>query len=184
MLCSGGLQGALEVIRDSHFDNFSFERERPYRRCRRCELRRVEAQDAKDCYTRETGNDLFEQRTCFPLNSGISRNIPGRARLLTYPFATGSLSKSNPTIGMLVVAFLTAATASGDAAKMTFILSRTRSPANSGIDSGLTMTLAKRYSIVRFLPSEAGRLRVRAMPVEGNSGETLAERKLFSAAPR
>jgi hypothetical protein len=29
------------------FHNFSFERERPYRRLRRCELRRVEARDAK-----------------------------------------------------------------------------------------------------------------------------------------
>jgi hypothetical protein len=39
------------------------------------------------------------------------RNIPvilprGRARLLTYPFASGSLSKSNATTGMLVTAFV------------------------------------------------------------------------------
>ena len=33
-------------------------------------------------------------------------------------------------------------------------------------------------SIVVFICDEAGRLRVRAMPVEGNSGETLAERQL------
>src|SRR5215467_10517960 len=66
MLCSGGLQGTLEIVRDSHFHNFSFERERPYRRLRRCELRRVEAWDAKDCYTREPRNDLFEQAHLFP----------------------------------------------------------------------------------------------------------------------
>jgi hypothetical protein len=33
-------------------------------------------------------------------------------------------------------------------------------------------------SIVVVICDEAGRLRVRAMPVEGNSGETLAERQL------
>src|SRR6516225_2238173 len=66
MLCLGGLQGALEVIRDSHFYNFGFERERPCRRLRRCELRRVEARHAKDCYTREMRNDLFEQAHLFP----------------------------------------------------------------------------------------------------------------------
>src|SRR6516162_2362803 len=66
MLCSGGLQGTLEVIRDSDFHNFSFERERPCRRLRRCELRRVEVRDAKNCYPREPRNDLFEQAHLFP----------------------------------------------------------------------------------------------------------------------
>jgi hypothetical protein len=33
-------------------------------------------------------------------------------------------------------------------------------------------------SIVVVICDEAGRVRVRAMPVEGNSGETLAERQL------
>src|SRR5215469_8300115 len=66
MLCSGDLQSTLEVIRDLHFHNFSFERERPCRRLRRCELRRVEARDAKNCYTREPRNDLFEQPHLFP----------------------------------------------------------------------------------------------------------------------
>lgn len=49
--------------------------------------------------------------TCLPLSSGISRNIPvilppGRPRLLAYPFAMGSFSKSIPTMGMLAVALL------------------------------------------------------------------------------
>jgi len=45
MLCSGDLQGTLEVTRDFHFHNFSFERKR---RClRRGELRHLEARDAK-----------------------------------------------------------------------------------------------------------------------------------------
>jgi hypothetical protein len=57
---------ALEVIRDPHFHNFSIKRERPCRRLRRCELQRVEARDAKDCYTREPRNDLFEQPPLFP----------------------------------------------------------------------------------------------------------------------
>jgi hypothetical protein len=52
---------------------------------------------------------------------------------------------------MLVVAFLAATTASGFDATMTFAFSRTRSPANSGINPGLK--LVKRYSIARFLPS-------------------------------
>jgi hypothetical protein len=66
-------------------------------------------------------------------------------------FKAGSLSKSSATIGMLAVAFLTAVTASGAAAKIPFIFSRTRSAANSGINSGLKF--AKSYSIARFLPS-------------------------------
>jgi hypothetical protein len=48
------------VIRDLHFDNFSFERERPYRLLCRRKLKRVEAGDAKDCYAREPWNNLFE----------------------------------------------------------------------------------------------------------------------------
>ena len=55
MLRSGGLQSTLEVIRDLHFHNFSFERKRPYRRFRGCELRRIEARDTKDCYTSRAG---------------------------------------------------------------------------------------------------------------------------------
>jgi hypothetical protein len=152
--------------RHSHFHNFSFERERPSGRLRRCELRRVEARDAKNCYAREPRNDLFEQAHLFPLNSGISRNIPvilppGRASLLTYPIASGSLSKSSATTGMLVVTFLTAATDCGVGAKITFTLSRTRSPASSVINSGLKFV--KRYSIARFLPSVA---RFRQTPPE------------------
>src|SRR6516162_6220473 len=84
MLCPGDLQGMLEVIRDSHFHNFSFEREGPYRRLRRCELRRVEAGDAKNCYTREPRNDLFEQPHLFPAQlrdvKKHSRHIAARAR--------------------------------------------------------------------------------------------------------
>jgi hypothetical protein len=73
MLCSGGLQGTLEVIRDFH--NFSFERERTCRVLRRRELRRVETRDAKDCYTKEQGNGP----TCFPLAPPVSRSTPGEA---------------------------------------------------------------------------------------------------------
>jgi hypothetical protein len=80
-----------------------------------------------------------------------SRCRPGRARLLTYPFARGSLSKSSATIGMLVVASMTAATPSGVGAKMTFTLNRTRSAAVSRVNCD--RKLVKRYSIARFLPA-------------------------------
>jgi hypothetical protein len=146
VLCSGGLQGTLEVIRDSHFHNFSVERERPYRRLRRCELRRVEAWDAEDCYTRETRTPGYQET--FP-----SCCRPGAQGSGHIPLQEDRYSKSSATIGMLVVAFLAAVTASGAAAKMTCIFSRTRSPATSGINSGMNATLAKRYSIARFLPS-------------------------------
>jgi hypothetical protein len=58
MLCSGSLQGTLEVIRDSQFHNFCFKRERPGGHLGRCELRRVKAWDTKNCYTREPRHDL------------------------------------------------------------------------------------------------------------------------------
>jgi hypothetical protein len=66
MSCPGGLQGLLEVIGGPHFHNFSFERKRSHRRLGSCKLRRVKAGDAKDCYAREPGNDLFEQPYLFP----------------------------------------------------------------------------------------------------------------------
>ena len=47
MLYPGGLLGTLEVIRNLHFHNFSFERERPHRRLGCCELSGVEAWDAQ-----------------------------------------------------------------------------------------------------------------------------------------
>ena len=45
---------------------FSFKRERPHRRVGCCKLRRVMAGDAKDCYAKEPGIDLFEQLHLFP----------------------------------------------------------------------------------------------------------------------
>src|SRR6516164_9690127 len=65
MLRAGVLQGTLEVIRHLHFYNFSFDPDRPYCRLRRFELRCVKTGDAKDCYAREPGNDLFEQPHLF-----------------------------------------------------------------------------------------------------------------------
>ena len=91
MLYPGGLQGTLEVIRDLHFYNFSFERERPCHRLRGCELSRVEFRDANDCYTREPGNDLFEKPHQFSAQlreiKKHSRHIAARARnTLDVPF--------------------------------------------------------------------------------------------------
>ena len=56
------------------------------------------------------GTASLRSSICLPPSSGISRKNPvrlppGRARLLTHPFATGSLSRSMPTIGILLVAF-------------------------------------------------------------------------------
>ena len=65
MLCPSGLQGTLEVVRNLHFYNFSFDPDRPYCRLRRFELRNVETGDAK-CYARAPGNDLFEQPQLLP----------------------------------------------------------------------------------------------------------------------
>ena len=55
-------------------------------------------------------------------------------------------------LGMVVVAFLAAAPASGVGAKRTLTLCRTRSVASSGSLS--VLKLPKRYSIVMFLPKE------------------------------
>jgi hypothetical protein len=54
---------------------------------------------------------------------------PGRLRLRAHPFATGSLSRSTPTMGIVLVAFTAAATAYGEAATITSHLSATNSPA-------------------------------------------------------
>src|SRR5262249_35105927 len=62
----GSLQGTLEIIRDLHLYNFSFDPDRPYRRLRRVELRCVKAGDAKDRYPGESGNDLLEQPQLLP----------------------------------------------------------------------------------------------------------------------
>ena len=101
-----------------------------------------------------SGTISFNNPTCLPLYSGRSRNIPvmlppGRAKFFTYPFSSVSLSKSRATMGMLIVTFLAAATASGTAAKITFTFRRTRSTAASGSTSGVKM----RYSIARLFPA-------------------------------
>jgi hypothetical protein len=72
--------------------------------------------------------------------SGISRKSPvklppRRARLLTHPFATGSLSRSMPTVGIVSVSFNTARIAYGAAATITLHLRATSSRANSSIRS-------------------------------------------------
>jgi hypothetical protein len=72
------------------------------------------------------GTASLRSSICLPPSSGISRKKPvkfpsGRARLLTHPRATGSLSRSMPTIGIVLVAFITAWIAYGAAAKITSI---------------------------------------------------------------
>src|SRR5262249_10780069 len=57
---------------------------------------------------------------------------PGRARLLTKPLATGSLSRSIAITGMLVVAPDAAWTAGGPAATMTSTRLLTKSVASAG----------------------------------------------------
>src|SRR6516225_9292258 len=62
------------------------------------------------------GTASLSSSICLPPSSGRSRNIPvrlppGRARLLAHLFATGSLSRSSPTIGIVVVALIAASIA-------------------------------------------------------------------------
>src|SRR6516225_8450780 len=66
------------VIRDLHVNNFSFDSYRPYRRRSRCELRRVVAGDAKDCYAREPRNGLLEQPNQFPAQLWKIKKHPGQ----------------------------------------------------------------------------------------------------------
>jgi hypothetical protein len=68
-------------------------------------------------------------------------------------------------MGMLVVAFLTAATNSGPAAKVTFTLSRTRSLAASDVMSGLKPV--KRYSMATFFALYVTRFS-QTLPERGN----------------
>src|SRR6266508_1721733 len=94
--------------------------------------------------------------SCFPLSSARSRNIPvmfspGRARLLMNPSAMGSLSRSMPMIGIVLVAAFTALTTHLPLAKIASTLSRTRSAARSGKSSGLPS--AYRCSKAMFCPS-------------------------------
>ena len=136
MSCPGGLQGLLEVIGDPHFHNFSFSASARTAVSAAANCAALRPGTPKIAMRESRGTISLSSPICFPLNSGRSRNIPvilppGRAKLLTYPFATGSLSKSMATMEV-VVAFLAAAPASGVVAEMAFTLSRTRSPAGSG----------------------------------------------------
>src|SRR5262249_26293147 len=70
------------------------------------------------------GTTSLRSSICLPPRSGRSRNSPvklppGRAKLLTQPLETGSFSRSIPTIGIVVVAFIAATNAYCDAARMT-----------------------------------------------------------------
>src|SRR5262249_8506110 len=83
------------------------------------------------------GTDSISSCRHFALKSGKSRNTPvtlppGRARLLTKPLATGSLSRSIAITGMLVVAPDAAWTAGGPAATMTPTRLLTKSVASAG----------------------------------------------------
>ena len=75
MLYPGGLLGTLEVIRNLHFHNFSFERERPHRRLGCCELSGVEAWDAQPHDVLED-NAAGGQRARFPVERWRVKTAP------------------------------------------------------------------------------------------------------------
>jgi hypothetical protein len=99
------------------------------------------------------GTTSLRSSICLPPSSGRSRNSPvklppGRAKLLTHPLATGSFSKSIPTIGIVVVAFIAATNAYCEAARMTSHLRSTSSFARFGSRSSVVSKI--RVSITAF----------------------------------
>ena len=89
--------------------------------------------------TRESlGTISLRSSSCFPLISGprVANPVmfpPGRARLATNPFPTGSVS-CPMTMGIVEVASLAARVASGPTVTMISTLRRTSSAASSGAD--------------------------------------------------
>jgi hypothetical protein len=66
---------ACSKIGDPHFYDFSFECERPHHRLGRGKLRRVKAGMPKIALRESRGTISSSNPTCFPLNSGRSRNM-------------------------------------------------------------------------------------------------------------
>src|ERR1051325_3999744 len=106
--------------------------------------------------TREAlGTISFISSSLFPLISGASVDNPvmfppGRARLGTSPFPTGSLSCA-VTMGIVTVASLAARVAAGPLVRITSTLRRTSSAARPRSRSALPC--ANRHSIRMFFPS-------------------------------
>ena len=106
--------------------------------------------------TRESlGTISFRSSSCFPLSSGAKVDNPvmfppGRARLATNPFPTGSGSCAM-TMGIVEVASLAARVAWGPAVTMMSTLRRTSSAASAGRRSNFPS--AYRHSMTMFFPS-------------------------------